>query len=222
MRILLAEDDDYLAEAISLALRDGGFSVDKVSSGTDADLAVNASTYDLLILDLGLPKMDGLAVLKLLRSRGQPIPVLILTARDSLQDRVTGLDLGANDYLTKPFDLPELEARIRALIRRDFWGNRTVITHGNLQFDTTERQVTVDGQTVDLSARELAMLEILLQRAGRVVTKRQLAEHLSSWEMEVTNNAIEIIIHRLRKKLEPVGLSLRTMRGLGYLVEKAK
>ncbi len=222
MRILLAEDDDYLADAISMALRDGGYSVDKVASGTDADQAVNSSNYDLLILDLGLPALDGLEVLKRLRGKGQPLPVLILTARDSLQDRVNGLDLGANDYLTKPFDLPELEARIRALLRKDRWGNRTTISHGDLQFDTVSRQVTLKEELVELSARELAVLEILLQRVGRVVTKRQLAEHLSSWEMEVTYNAIEIVIHRLRKKLEPSGINLRTMRGLGYIVEKAE
>lgn len=209
MRILLAEDDEYLAEAIALALRDGGYALDKVASGSDADAAVHASPYDLLILDLGLPQMDGLEVLKRLRSRGQPVPVLILTARDSLADRVNGLDLGANDYLTKPFDLPELEARIRALIRKNRWDNQTIIKHGSIEFDTNGRQVTVDNHVVELSARELATLELLLQRVGKVVTKRQLSEHLSSWEMEVTNNAIEIIIHRLRKKLEPAGLSLR-------------
>jgi two-component system OmpR family response regulator len=222
MRILLAEDDDYLADAISMALRDGGYSVDKVATGTDADQAVNSSSYDLLILDLGLPALDGLEVLKRLRGKGQTLPVLILTARDSLQDRVNGLDLGANDYLTKPFDLPELEARIRALLRKDRWGNRTSISHGDLQFDTVCRQVTLNDELVELSARELAVLEILLQRIGRVVTKRQLAEHLSSWEMEVTYNAIEIVIHRLRKKLEPSGIKLRTMRGLGYIVEKVE
>lgn len=222
MRILLAEDDPYLSDAISLALRQGGYAVDKVNGGTDADHAAKTCNYDLVILDLGLPGMDGLDVLKKIRERGQAVPILILTARDSLQDRVKGLDLGANDYLTKPFDLLELEARIRALIRKDQWGNRTVVKHGSLEFDTVARQLSINGELVELSARELATLEILLQRVGKIVTKSQLAEHLSNWEMEVTNNAIEIIIHRLRKKLEKSDLSLRTMRGLGYLVEKAK
>lgn len=222
MRILLAEDDNYLSEAIALALRDAGYSVDRVAAGEETDHAVKSCSYDLLILDLGLPGLDGLEVLKRMRGRGQAAPVLILTARDSLQDRVRGLDLGANDYLTKPFDLPELEARIRALIRKDLWSNRTIVKHGSLEFDTVDRHLTINGELVELSARELATLEILLQRVGMIVTKAQLAEHLSNWEMEITHNAIEIIIHRLRKKLENSDLSLRTIRGLGYLVEKAK
>ncbi len=222
MRILLAEDDNYLSDAISHALRGGGYSVDKVLGGEEADQAVRTCNYDLLILDLGLPGLDGLEVLKRMRGRGQTLPVLILTARDTLQDRVKGLDLGANDYLTKPFDLPELEARIRALIRKDLWSNRTIVKHGSLEFDTVDRHLTINGDLVELSARELATLEILLQRSGMIVTKAQLAEHLSNWETEISHNAIEIIIHRLRKKIEHSDLSLRTIRGLGYLVEKAK
>ncbi|MBX9689261.1 MAG: response regulator transcription factor [Candidatus Obscuribacterales bacterium] len=222
MRILLAEDDSYLSDAISLALSDSGYAVDRVASGDAADQAAKSSAYDLLVLDLGLPGMDGLEVLKRLRGRGQALPVLILTARDSLQDRVGGLDLGANDYMTKPFELPELEARVRALLRKDLWANRRIVKHGSLEFDTVERHLTLNGELLELSARELAALEILLQRAGMVVTKAQLAEHLSSWESEITHNAIEIIIHRLRKKLENSDISLRTIRGLGYLVDKAK
>ena len=220
MRILLAEDDMYLSDAIALALQEGGYVLDRVNRGDDADSALRIGTYDLVILDLGLPGLDGLEVLKLLRGRGQVLPVLILTARDSLPDRVAGLDSGANDYLTKPFDLPELEARIRALIRKDRWGNRNIIKHGSLEFDTVARLLTDNNELVELSARETAALEILLQRSGMIVTKEQLSEHLSTWEIEVTHNAIEIIIHRLRKKLENSDLSLRTIRGLGYLVEK--
>ena len=220
MRILLAEDDMYLSDAIALALQEGGYVLDRVNRGDDADSALRIGTYDLVILDLGLPGLDGLDVLKLLRGRGQVLPVLILTARDSLPDRVAGLDSGANDYLTKPFDLPELEARIRALIRKDRWGNRNIIKHGSLEFDTVARLLTDNNELVELSARDTAALEILLQRSGMIVTKEQLSEHLSTWEIEVTHNAIEIIIHRLRKKLENSDLSLRTIRGLGYLVEK--
>lgn len=222
LRILLAEDDTYLCEALARALSDGGYSVDKVPGGVEAEQALISCQYDLLILDLGLPGIDGLELLRRMRSRGQTTPVLILTARDSLQDRVTGLDLGANDYLTKPFDLPELEARVRALIRKDLWSNRTTVKHGALEFDTVDRRLTINGELVDLSARELATVEILLQRVGVVVTKAQLAAHLSNWEDEITHNAIEIIIHRLRKKLDGTDLNLRTIRGLGYLVEKAK
>lgn len=222
MRILLAEDDNYLSEAIASALRHSGYSVDHVAGGAEADDAAKLCNYDLVILDLGLPGMDGLEVLKKIRERGQAVPVLILTARDSLQDRVHGLDVGANDYLTKPFDLPELEARIRALLRKEQWSNQTLVKHGTLEFDTVGRRLSISGDPVDLSAREIAALEIFLQRVGKVVTKAQLAEHLSNWEDEVTNNAIEIIVHRLRKKLENSDLSLRTIRGLGYLVEKAK
>lgn len=221
MRILLAEDDSYLADAIVLALRQAGYSIDHVAGGVEANHASKLCNYDLIVLDLGLPGMDGLEVLKKIRERGQSSAVLILTARDSLEERVQGLDLGANDYLTKPFDLPELEARIRALLRKEQWSNQTLVKHGSLEFDTVGRRLSINGEPVDLSAREIAALEIFLQRVGKVVTKAQLAEHLSNWEDEVTNNAIEIIVHRLRKKLENSDLSLRTIRGLGYLVEKA-
>jgi DNA-binding response OmpR family regulator len=221
MRILLAEDDGYLSEGVALALKDCGYVVDRVLRGDDTDQALKTCSYDLLILDLGLPGMDGLEVLQLLRARGQTLPVLIMTARDSLQDLVKGLDQGANDYLTKPFDLQELEARIRALIRKDHWGNRTVVRNGSLEFDTVARQLTVNGELVELSSRETATIEVLLQHVGMIVTKEQLSAHMSNWEIEVTHNAIEIVIHRLRKKLENTDLSLRTIRGLGYLVEKA-
>lgn len=220
MRILLAEDDDFLAGGIALALRNNRFSVDHVRSGTDTDHALKYTDYDLVILDLGLPKMDGMEVLGNLRSRGQSLPVLVLTARDRLEDRVSGLDSGANDYLTKPFELPELMARVRALIRNDRWGNTTEFVYGPIKFNTSSRRVLVNDSPIDLSARELAVLELLLQRAGRVVNKNQIADHLTSWDTDLTHNAIEIIVHRLRKKLECDGFSIRTMRGLGYLIEK--
>lgn len=222
MRILLAEDDGYLADAIVLALSREGYAVDRVASGNEADAAVRTTDYDLVMLDIGLPVMDGLELLKRIRDRGQSMPVLMLTVRDSLQDRILGLDSGANDYMTKPFQLPELEARIRAMLRKSSWGNRTLLKFGDVEFDTVGRQLLVGGERVELSARELAALEILIQRVGKVVTKNQLAEHLSNWEDEVSSNAVEIIIHRLRKKLENSELSLKTLRGLGYLIDSSK
>lgn len=221
MRILLAEDDEVLSDGISKALRQCGFTVDHVSSGVDADTAFASAPFDLAILDLGLPQMDGLQVLKRLRSIGKRFPVLIVTARDGLEDRVAGLDLGADDYLTKPFDLPELEARVRALIRRSHYGADTEITYGPVRMDIASRNITISGENVDFSSRELAVFELLLQRPGRVVSKEQLLDHMYGFDQEVSQNAIEVLIHRLRKKIEPYGLIVRTIRGLGYLLENA-
>lgn len=220
MRILLAEDDRFLADGLSLVLKDSGYAVDIACTGTDADVALFETDYDLLILDLGLPKLDGIELLKRVRNRGQTLPVLILTARDRLEERVTGLDLGANDYMTKPFQLPELEARIRALLRKGQWDNRTDVTFGALVFNTVTRTPTIAGQPLDLSARELAILEIMVQRTGRIVSKDHIAELLSDWDSEVTFNAIGIAVHRLRKKLEPYGITIRANRGLGYRIEE--
>lgn len=219
MRVLLAEDDEVLSDGISKALRQCGYAVDHVDSGSDAVAALDTAPFDLLILDLGLPKLDGLQVLQKLRQRGDRLPVLILTARDGLQDRVSGLDHGADDYMTKPFDLPELEARVRALLRRSQLGTTVEITYGPLRFDTTGRQLSVRDQPVDLSAREISVMEVLLQRAGKVVSKEQLIEHMYGWDEEVSHNAIEVNVHRLRKKLEPEGVTIRAIRGLGYLLE---
>lgn len=222
MRILIAEDDAILADGIGRALRQGGYAIDQVSSGAEADRALIDSVHDLLILDLGLPEMDGYTVLRRLRERDSRVPVLILTARDAVGDRVAGLDLGADDYLTKPFDLPELEARVRALLRRGQCGTPTTLTVGALQYDTVGHRVSIGGQPIDLSARELGVLEILLLRAGRLVNKEQMVERLCDWGEEVGINAIEVYIHRLRKKLEPSGISIRTVRGLGYLLDKPR
>lgn len=219
MRILLAEDDDTLARALSEALRQSGHVVDLVTDGNAADTALDHDVYDLLLLDLGLPGMDGLQVLKHLRTRKSHLPVLILTARDTLVDRVSGLDLGADDYLTKPFDLPELEARIRALMRRKHGVLDSRIQFGRLCYDTAGKRATVNDQPLDLSAREISVLEVLLLRAGRVVSKEHLVDRLYGWGEEVGDNAIEVGIHRLRKKLEPVGITIRTIRGLGYLLD---
>lgn len=219
MKILLAEDDKFLGEGLSMILRDNGYAVDLVMTGPEADLALSVAEYDLLILDLGLPKMDGLEVMRRARSRACAIPILILTARDGLEDRVAGLDLGANDYIGKPFELPELEARIRALLRKDLWSNRMEVSFSKLHFNTLTRVATIDGQPLELSARELSVLECLLQRLGRLVNKDQLAASMSSWDEDLSYNALGITIHRLRKKLEPFGITVRAVRGLGYRLE---
>lgn len=223
MRMLIVEDDPLLADGLSRSLGTLGFAVDLATDGLTADHMLITQSYDLVILDLGLPGMDGFEVLRKLRHRGGQAgtaPVLILTARDALEDRVKGLDLGADDYLTKPFDLPELEARVRALVRRGKFGASPQIVHGRLSFDTIGRRALVDGKPVDLSARELSMLETLLLNVGRVVSKEHLAEQVRGWGEEPGANAIEVYIHRLRKKLESAEISIRTVRGLGYLLDK--
>ena len=221
MRILIAEDDQVLADGLLRGLRSSGAVVDHVSNGLEADTALlNTHEFDLLILDLGLPKMHGLEVLKRLRSRGSTCPVLILTAADSIEDRVKGLDYGADDFMAKPFSLQELEARVRALTRRGMGGNSAQIKHGPMVYDQTGRVATIDGKMVDLSARELGLLEVLLQRTGRLVSKDQLVERLCEWGEEVSNNAIEVYIHRLRKKIEKGPIRIVTVRGLGYCLEK--
>ena len=221
MRILIVEDDPVLNDGLTRTLRAADYAVDCASDGGEADHVLAAQNYDLVILDLGLPKLDGFEVLRRLRRRGSRIPVMVLTARDALEDRVKGLDLGADDYLTKPFDLPELEARVRALIRRGQSGGSSVISHGALRLDTAGRRATLNGEPLELSARELGVLEVLMLRSGRVVNKEQLAEQLYGWDEEVGPNAIEVYVHRLRRKLESAGVSIRTIRGLGYLLEKA-
>ena len=221
MRILIAEDDHVLADGLLRSLRAAGAAVDHVASGTEADAALMTNNeFDLLILDLGLPRLHGLEVLKRLRSRGSAMPVLILTAADSVEERVKGLDVGADDYMAKPFSLQELEARVRALTRRGLGTASSIIRHGPLTFDATGRVAYINDQMIDLSARELSLLEVLLQRAGRLVSKDQLVERLCEWGEEVSNNAIEVYIHRLRKKIEQGPVRIATVRGLGYCLEK--
>ncbi len=220
MRILIVEDDAVLADGLTRTLRQSDYAVDHVEDGIQADHVLATQSYDLVILDLGLPKLDGFEVLRRLRRNGTRVPVLVLTARDALDDRVRGLDQGADDYMVKPFDLPELEARARSLIRRGQSGGGSVLSHGVLSLDTAGRRATLAGQPLDLSARELGVLEVLMMRSGRVVGKDQLAGQLYGWDEEVGANAIEVYVHRLRKKLETAGVSIRTIRGLGYLLEK--
>lgn len=220
MRILLAEDDSVLADGLTRSLRQSGYVTDCVSNGQEADNALSAQDFDLLILDLDLPKMSGLDVLRKLRARDSRIPVLILTAGDSVEQRVKALDLGADDYMAKPFALSELEARVRALTRRGAGGGPTIIKHGPLSFDQVGRIAYLHEHMLDLSARELGLLEVLLQRSGRLVSKDQLVDHLCEWGEEVSNNAIEVYVHRLRKKIETDGVRIATVRGLGYCLEK--
>jgi len=220
MRILLAEDDRILADGLCRSLRQAGYAVDHVSSGTDADSALSLHEFDLLILDLGLPKLSGLEVLKKLRARNSGLPVLILTAADSVEQRVRGLDLGADDFMAKPFSLNELEARVRALVRRSMGANSTQIRLGPLTYDQVGRMAFLFDQPLELSAREVGLLEILLQRTGRLVSKEQIVSHLCEWGEEVSHNAIEVYMHRLRRKLEGGGVRIATVRGLGYCLER--
>ncbi len=221
MRILIAEDDHVLADGLMRTLRASGAAVDHVPDGAQADAALMTNTeLDLLILDLGLPRLHGLEVLRRLRARGSRLPVLILTAADSVEERVKGLDVGADDYMAKPFALTELEARVRALVRRNAGAAVNLIKHGPLTYDQSGRIVTINDKVIDLSAREVGLLEVLLKRAGRLVSKEQLVERLCEWGDEVTTNAIEVYIHRLRKKIEQGPIEIATVRGLGYCLQK--
>jgi two-component system OmpR family response regulator len=222
MHILIAEDDEVLADGLCRSMRQQGYAVDYVSDGQDADLILRrAQPFDLVILDLGLPRLDGLCVLRNMRERNCRVPVIILTARDGVGDRVKGLDLGADDYLVKPFSLAELEARVRALIRRGQCGVNPVYSCGTMTFDSVGRRVAINGETLELTTRELSVLEALMSRIGWVVSKEQLLERLYSYAEEASGNAIEVYIHRLRKKIESAGVTIRTIRGLGYIMEKA-
>ncbi len=219
MRLLLVEDNQHLTESLSKLFQAKGYAVDCASRGEDADEALHTQPYDLVILDLGLPDMDGLEVLQRMRWRKSRVPVLVLTARDSIEKRVEGLNRGADDYLGKPFALAELEARAGALIRRGVGGESSVLRHGRLTLDTVGRVACIDGAPLDLPRRELCLLELLLLRCGQVVNKQTLFEKLFGCDDEAGVNAIELYVHRLRKKLETAGMVIRTIRGLGYLLE---
>jgi two-component system, OmpR family, response regulator len=220
MRILIAEDDEVLADGLCNSMRQQGYAVDCVNDGLAAKLILSGEQpFDLVILDLGLPKVDGFSVLRSLRENNRQVPVIILTARDAEGDRVKGLDLGADDYMIKPFSLPELEARVRALIRRGQCGVNPLYVCNALVFDSIERRATIHGTPLELTTRELSVLEALILRTGKVVSKEQLIESVYSYSEEASNNAIEVYIHRLRKKVEPAGVTIRTVRGLGYIIE---
>ena len=224
MRVLLVEDDAELGSGVTASLKREHYAVDWVTDGSSAATALTTGTYDLVILDLGLPKLSGLQVLRQLRAGNElqkSVPVLITTAMDSVSDRVDGLDAGADDYLVKPFALDELHARVRALIRRRNAATSNMLMHGRLTFDIASRQASADGVPLDLSVREAGILEMLLLRAGRAVTKEQLLEGLCAWDSDISLNAIEVYVHRLRKKLEPADIRVRTFRGLGYCIDKA-
>jgi two-component system OmpR family response regulator len=219
VRILITEDDPALAEALRFSLTQHGYAVDWVQTGALADRALRDEVFDLLILDLGLPELDGFDVLRRLRKRDSRIRVLILSARETAQEKVQGLDLGADDFLAKPFSLDELQPRVRALLRRRHDTSATVIRAADLAFDTTERIASVGDRSLELSMHETAVLEALLTRMGKVVSKDQLVEQLYNYERDVGYNAIEVYIHRLRKKLDGSGLTVRTMYGRGYALE---
>jgi two-component system, OmpR family, response regulator len=219
LRILIAEDDPSIADGLQRTLRKAGHAVDWATTGGEADAALGSQEFDLLILDISLPKLSGFEVLKRLRARDSRLPVLILTALDSVNDRVRGLDAGADDYLVKPFQFAELEARARALTRRAMPGASTLVRHGRLSFDQAGRAAELDGARLELSARELALLELFLQRPGQLVRKEQLVHHVCEWGEEVSSNAIEVYVHRLRKKLLPGEVKISTVRGVGYRLE---
>ena len=220
MKILLVEDDATLADGLSRTLGQSELRVEHVTSGEAAEAAFVRERFDLVVLDIGLPGIDGFEVLRRLRKRPDYMPVLVLTARDAIEDRVHGLDLGADDYLPKPFALPEFEARVRALLRRGQASKNPQLRNGGLVLDTVARRATLNGQPVDLTSREWSVLENLMLRAGQVVSKENLMQALSNWDRELSMNAIEVYMSRLRAKIEPGGVRIRTVRGFGYLLEE--
>ncbi len=222
MRVLLVEDDDVLGDALNQTLKNAGYAVDWAKDGKYADLALHDQIYEAVILDLGLPKLDGIDVLRKLRQRKILIPVLIISARDGVDDRIKALDLGADDYLVKPFKLPELAARLRALIRRSNRSINTLVEFGPLTFNAVDRTFSIAKEFLAFSKREIGILELLILREGRAVSKEAMIENLCNWSEDVGINAIEVYIHRIRKKLEPHGIVIRTMSGSGYILELAK
>ncbi|MCF6252006.1 MAG: response regulator transcription factor [Methylococcaceae bacterium] len=219
MNILLIEDDDVLADGLTHTLSDSGYCVTVAKTGTYAEHLLKAEGFDLIVLDLGLPDMDGLQLLRKLRSQKLSLPIMILTARDDLNDRIEGISQGADDYMTKPFELRELEARLHALIRRCYGGFSHIIEVGSLQLDTSSQKILAKGELLSLSAREYAVLELLLMQNGKVISKDKFAQHLSLQGDALTDNAIEVYIHRIRKHIAPYDVGIRTFRGLGYLLE---
>ena len=222
MRLLLVEDDSMIGAAAQEGLRREGHTVDWVRDGREAEVAVAGvgSEYDVVLLDLGLPRRDGLSILRAWRAKGIRVPVVIITARDAVSDRVAGLDAGADDYLVKPFDLDELSARVRAVARRHSGRAEAIVKVGDLEIDTATKRVRWKGQEVALSAREYALLEALADRPGAYLTRAQLEERLYGWDEEIASNAVEVHIHALRRKLDPA--LIRNVRGMGYTLAKER
>jgi DNA-binding response OmpR family regulator len=218
VRILVVEDDVMIAQGLQTGLRQAGFTVDWTQDGRRAGLALQSERFDLVVLDLGLPGRDGLEVLRELRRRGDATPVIVLTARDDVQSRVGGLDAGADDYIVKPFDLDEVTARIRSVLRRSAGRGDSCIQHGDLRLDPVTRTVERAGVPVNVSAHEFAVLEALLQRPGAVLSRTQLEDRLYGWQEQIGSNAVEVYIHGLRRKLG--NDAIRTLRGVGYFVPK--
>ncbi|TMH00670.1 MAG: response regulator transcription factor [Betaproteobacteria bacterium] len=218
MRILVVEDDALLADGLTQVLKRSGHAVDQVRTGLQADNSLRLTSYELVVLDVGLPGIDGFEVLRRLRSRRSKANVLVLTARDGVEDRVRGLDLGADDYLTKPFSVTEFEARVRALSRRPTLAAASIVIRG-LSVDVEAKRVRVNDVAIDLTVREWALLELFLARPGRVLSKEQIAQQLASYEDTLTVNAIEVYVSRLRSKVEASGVRIRTVRGFGYMWE---
>ena len=220
MRILVVEDDPLLAESLVRALQQQGYGVGHARRGQDADTALRTHHFDLLLLDIGLPDVDGFEVLRRLRARSDTTPVLVVTAREAVDERVHGLDLGADDYLTKPFSLSELEARVRALLRRAKPALAARIVVGGLTVDSAARRAKIDGRAVELTAREWALLELFLARPGHALSKLAIARTIGDSAAAIAPNTVEVYVSRLRSKLEPAGIVIRTVRGFGYLWEQ--
>lgn len=222
MRILLVEDNAQLGKGLEALLAGAGYAVDLVTDGGGAEALVAAESYDLVILDLNLPQLDGLSVLRRMRARGNQAAVMILTARGAPEDRIRGLDLGADDYMVKPFDIGEFEARVRSLLRRQAGVHANVMTLGEVTLDFAARRfTTLAGETLDMPAREYALLELLFLRAGKVVTKEAIVQSLTSLDETLSDNAIEQYASRLRRRLAPHGVQIRTARGIGYYIDRS-
>lgn len=221
MRILIAEDDAAIASGLAASLRARGYAVDRVEDGADADLALQGHAYDLLVLDLGLPSLHGTELLSRMSQRGATLPVLVVTASEGLHERVRVLDLGADDYLVKPFALLEFDARVRALLRRSAARSAPELRIGNLRLDLPGHRAWIGEDSLQLTPREWGLLEALALRGDRVSSRSQLIDTLCDWDQELTDNGLDIAIHRLRKKLQGSATSVRTIRGIGYLLEEA-
>jgi two-component system OmpR family response regulator len=218
MRVLLIEDDRMIGAAVEQALKDAAYAVDWVTDGATAIHAAENEAYELALLDLGLPKADGRDVLRRLRAPGRRLPVIIVTARDGIDDRIEGLDLGADDYLVKPFEIRELLARMRAVLRREGSGASALLTNGSLSLDPATREAALLGQTSQLTAREFALLQALLARPGKILSRSELERQIYGWNEEVESNAIEFLIHTIRKKLGAA--AIRNVRGVGWMVDR--